>query len=349
MANSSITLSAFKGFILEEVLSKLLENSGYSLIDKNVLIDNKHPEFISRGNGLNIKGRGGIHQADVLGQFPFSFPFNYPIRLFIEAKYRTKKTGIDVVRSAIGILTDLNSNYQTIDLNNEHLLVQRFNYNYAIFSTSGFSENAIKLAIAYKITLIDLGGSEYESLLNVINEVASELHYYIDKEEIELVEIRHQIRARLFNNKERKKMQTQSLDETNYAIKKLVHAINEYEDLYLASVNSPFSILIKPDFPKKFKDHIKNNEKSTFEVSINWKIENPNTWHIYNVDSREKELNFTFYLPKLIKNYVFNNKSSNDIVANALNAKGQFFERIVFYVKSSEKFIIFKYKPTDTP
>lgn len=348
MSNSSITLSAFKGFILEEVLSKLLENSGYSLIDKNVLIDNKHPEFISRGNGLNIKGRGGIHQADALGQFPFSFPFNYPIRLFIEAKYKTQKTGIDIVRSAIGILTDLNSNYQTIDLNDEDLLIQRFNYNYAIFSTSGFSENAIKLAIAYKITLIDLGGSEYKSLLGVINEVASELHAYINKEKIELAEIRDRIRTRLFNKKEHRNVQTQSLDEISYTIGKLVNIINEYEDLYLASVNSPFSILIKPDFPKNFKEYIKTNEKSTFEVSINWLPESSDKWRIRDFYSLKEEFNFTFYLPKMIKNYVFNNKSSNDIVANALNAKGQYFERIVFYVKSSEKFIIFKYKPSDT-
>mgnify|MGYP003368127576 CR=1 FL=1 len=166
-----VSISALKGFLLEEALSKLLENSGYTLINKDVLNDrDKYPEFVSQGNGLNIKGRGGTHQADVLGQFPISIPFNYPVRLFVEAKFRHKKTGIDVVRSGIGILTDLNANYQTIDLNGDELLIQRFNYHYAIFSTSGFSENAIRLAIAYKITLIDLGGSEYYDLLHILDE-----------------------------------------------------------------------------------------------------------------------------------------------------------------------------------
>ncbi|MDO0950116.1 hypothetical protein [Mammaliicoccus sciuri] len=88
----TISISALKGFLLEEALSKSLENSGYTLINRDVLNHpDKYPEFVSRGNGLNIKGRGGTHQADVLGEFPISIPFNYPVRLFVEAKFREKK------------------------------------------------------------------------------------------------------------------------------------------------------------------------------------------------------------------------------------------------------------------
>lgn len=65
-----ISISALKGFLLEEALSKLLENSGYTLIDREVLnYPVLYPEFVSQGNGLNIKGRGGTHQADVLGDY----------------------------------------------------------------------------------------------------------------------------------------------------------------------------------------------------------------------------------------------------------------------------------------
>lgn len=98
-------------------------------------------------------------------------------------------------------LTDLNANYQTIDLNGDELLIQRFNYHYAIFSTSGFSENAIRLAIAYKITLIDLGGSEYYDLLHIIDEIAQNLLDWMKAHRISLNEVREYIRYRLFNDR----------------------------------------------------------------------------------------------------------------------------------------------------
>lgn len=89
---SIVALSNIKAAILEDVLGKLLENSGYRLITKATTENKKlYPEFLVRGNGLNISGRGGVHQADALGQFPITIPFNYPVRLFLEAKYFLKK------------------------------------------------------------------------------------------------------------------------------------------------------------------------------------------------------------------------------------------------------------------
>ncbi|MFT4407463.1 hypothetical protein ACMXY3_25620 [Bacillus cereus] len=336
----TVSVSVIRGFLLEETLSKLLENSGYTLIDKDVLnYPNKYPEFVSQGNGLNIKGRGGTHQADVLGQFPISIPFNYPVRLFLEAKFKNKKVGIDVVRSGIGILTDLNANYQTISLKNDELLFQRFNYQYAIFSTSGFSENAVRLAIAYKITLIDLSGKEYIDLLGAIEEVAQRLRDELSLKEITLKDIRAYIRSRLFN-----------IDMVNYTrnrfdfyelLEPLFDEIENYVDLYLASINSPFSILIKPSSPEEFRFFLKENNGSTFKVSIQWDFKDPNLWEI-NLDSN-KELKFTFYLPELISKYIFNSPNDPNILVNALNAKKQFFSSMIFYVRNVEKFITFKY------
>ncbi|EEM95444.1 hypothetical protein [Bacillus thuringiensis] len=201
-----------------------------------------NPEFTLRANGLNIKWRGGIHQADVLGQFPFSLPFTYPIRLFLEAKFRSSKTGIDVIRSGIGILQDLNSNYQTIDLNGQELLTQRYNYQYAIFSISGFSNNAIKLAIAHKLHLIDLSDNEYEDLRNVIKETAKNI--YRQTKNYSLNDIRQVIRNKFFRTS------LDRSDEKNQNSHKILHQyfnyIRNFGDLFLASTNSPFTILLKP-------------------------------------------------------------------------------------------------------
>lgn len=337
----TVSISALRGFLLEEALSKLLENSGYTLINKDVLkYPEEYPEFVSQGNGLNIKGRGGTHQADVLGQFSISIPFNYPVRLFLEAKFRNKKAGIEVVRSGIGILTDLNANYQTISLDNDELLVQRFNYQYAIFSTSGFSENAIRLAIAYKITLIDLSGIEYRDLLLTIDSVAHRLRDLLFFDRITLSDVREYIRHKLFNiNIDDYLKYTFNFDDV---LRPLLCKIKSYKDLYLASINSPFSILLKPSFPEEFRDFLRDCRESTFEVSIRWHDDNPDLWEIFLYGfSGEK---FTFYLPELISRHVFNNPKDPNVVVNALNAKEQFFSSMVFYMKSAEKFITFKYR-----
>ncbi|WBO93044.1 hypothetical protein AVT_27590 (plasmid) [Bacillus tropicus] len=333
-----ISISALKGFLLEEALAKLLENSGYNLITKDVLNNPElYPEFVSQGNGLNIKGRGGTHQADVLGQFPIAVPFNYPIRLFLEAKFRSSRTGIDVVRSGIGILTDLNANYQTIDLHGDELLVQRYNYQYAIFSTSGFSENAIKLAVAYKITLIDLSGSEYRNLLKAINITAHDLRELLERGSYSLSEVREFIRSELFNLYQ---------EDFKYNIRPLRNALNsfllqliDYGDLYLASINSPFSILLKPNFPAGFRNFIKESRESTFDIRIYWHNQNQNLWCIRLREENNQK--FTFYLPKLLNDYIFNNKNRTDVT---LNAKEQFLGNIIFYMKNEERFIIFKYR-----
>ena len=339
----SISISALKGFLLEEALAKLLENSGYTLITKKVLTQKSlYPEFISKGNGLNIKGRGGIHQADALGQFPISIPFNYPVRLFVEAKFRGKKTGIDVVRSAIGILTDLNANYQTIDLKGDSLLVQRYNYHFAIFSTSGFSIDAIKLAIAYKITLVDLSGAEYVALLDVIEDTANELEPLM-KEGAQLPHVRDFIRNQLFDLDTQINTLGESIEESDLGkiLKDFIYEVENFGDLYLASINAPFSILLKPSSSRQFKRFIEDSKESSFNVSISWYREESDLWYI---TLNHSDIIFTFRLPILLKNHIFKQSERDQVLVTALDAKRQFFSNIVFFVKDVEKFVIFKYQ-----
>lgn len=336
-----VSISALKGFLLEEALAKLLENCGYTLLTDEVLRSNRdlYSEFVPQGNGWNIKGRGGTHQADVLGQFPISLPFNYPVRLFLEAKFRGKKTDINVVRSGIGILTDLNANYQTIDLRGNELLIQRFNYQYAIFSTSGFSENAIKLAIAYKITLIDLSGEEYRDLLRAIDEVAQEIGRLLLTERFSLSEVKRFIRFELFGLKI--EYLERDYNRLFRILQPFFEEIYNYGDLYLASINSPFSILLKPSSPKAVREFFDENRESTFDVSIRWSYDEPNFWRIFLY--RDPRLELTFYLPELLKEYIFESRNRPDILLNALDAKERFLGKMIFYMKNAEKFIIFNY------
>lgn len=329
--------ATLRGYLLEEALSKLIENSGYSLITSNVL--NKpdlYPEFVSRGNGLNLKGRGGIHQADVLGQFPFSLPFTYPVRLFLEAKFKSKITGIDVVRAGIGVLQDLNSNYQTIDLNGQDLLSQRYNYHYAIFSTSGFSRNAIKLAIAHRIHLIDLSGNEYADLRSKISEIAFQINRLREQEKFSLNQIRHIIRKK-FVGLDNYEVQNQQIHKI---LEDYVDFILNYDDLYLASTNSPFTVLLKPT-DTYFKSYLGSSRETTFDVRITWDYgENRDYWYIYVY---ELKTTFTFVLPRLLSDYIFKQQTKDLQLSMALNAKEQYLSNIIFYMKDIRQFITFNY------
>lgn len=328
------------------MLAKLLENSGYTLITKAVTKNKKlYPEFSTRGNGLNISGRGGVHQADALGQFPITIPFNYPVRLFLEAKYfkKTTKVGIEVVRSAIGILADLNTGYQTVQLEGEALLVQRYTYKFAIFSVSGFSIEAIRLAVANQITMIDLSGSEFSTLVQAIDDISVAIEKFLNNTpSVKWSKIRSQLQERLFRTtsqhiEARVKDKSALLIESEF-VESFISFIEDYGDLYLAAVDSPFSILLKPTNPEQFKQFLMDHRESTFSVKIKWKQEEKDLWQVRM--NGYKKLTFSFYLPGILKDYIF---EDSDIVESSINTKKTYLGNMVFYVKNVERFVIFKY------
>lgn len=101
-----INKDTLKGYILEEVLAYLIRTTGYKLL---VDASQDPRDLENRGNGLVVKGRGAVHQVDVLGELQWIPAFTFPLRLFVEAKFRRGKTGIDAVRNAVGVLLDVNS------------------------------------------------------------------------------------------------------------------------------------------------------------------------------------------------------------------------------------------------
>ncbi|HEY9662915.1 MAG TPA: hypothetical protein V6C65_31105, partial [Allocoleopsis sp.] len=124
-------------------------------------------------NGLVVKGRGAVHQVDVLGQLEWIPAFTYPIRLFLEAKFRSRKTGIGAVRNAVGVLQDINQNNSP--LRGEPALRAKYQYAYALFSTAGFSRPAVDMALAHQVSLVDLSGDEFESLRDSIDRTAAKI------------------------------------------------------------------------------------------------------------------------------------------------------------------------------
>ena len=129
--------STLRGYLLEEALAWLLRSSAYELL---VSADQDPAELEPHGYGLRVRGRGTTHHVDVLGEFAYTPAFSLPIRLFLEAKFYTTPCGLDVVRNALGVIQDVNQNYKT-DAHSTRPR-RRFQYCYALFSTSGFSKDA---------------------------------------------------------------------------------------------------------------------------------------------------------------------------------------------------------------
>lgn len=163
-------LEQLRGYLLEEVLCYLLKSSGYDLLSQSDVDDD---ELVWLGNGLNVRGRGTDHQADVLGQLSWTPAFSRPLRLFVEAKFRASPIGAEEIREAVGILADVNSRYSGWG---QGPLVRRHSYRYAIFSSSGFTTPATQYAIAHEISVVDLRDGAFARMLSAVHENAPKIN-----------------------------------------------------------------------------------------------------------------------------------------------------------------------------
>ena len=170
-----ISERALRGYLLEEALAWMLRGSAYDLL---VSVDQDPDELVPHGADLLVRGRGANHQVDVLGQFSFTPAFSLPVRLFLEAKFNITACSLGVVRNAFGVIQDVNQNF-VIDHRSARPK-RRFQYCYALFSTKGFSPAAQDFALAHQISLVDLSGKSFETLLDVVSGNARTLHSVIE-------------------------------------------------------------------------------------------------------------------------------------------------------------------------
>lgn len=164
-----ISERSLAGYALEELLARELRDSGFRLLrarrdDPDVLRE--------QGNGLAILGRGGVHQADVLGELIARPRFMHPIRLFVEAKHRPDtRVGIETVRNAVGVLSDIHEHYTSAHARRRR---QRYSYRYAIFSSGGFSATAVDYATTHDISPIDLSKPGWKDFTQRASDIAEE-------------------------------------------------------------------------------------------------------------------------------------------------------------------------------
>lgn len=317
--------SQAKGYLLEIVLAKLLKVNGYDLVTSS---DNEIR--VLERNGLNVKGRGGYHQFDSLGTFRITPPFVYPIRLFLEAKfYTSNKVGIDRVRMGIGILQDVNTNYSTVEMTSQELKLPKYHYNYALFSTSGFTDDAQRLAIAHKIYLMDLSSGYYSWIRDFINQIVDRL--------FSIHNISNDISSDIFNNfKEDFSRWINSLnydqlygwfdfDNRQSIVREFVDKLQNVGSIYIASTKSSQIIALIPNDDEKFRDSLRRNPHQ--EITITWNENENDVWLIRPTRDYE-QYELTFQLPSVIRDYIFNNSANQ--YENAYNEKNRSFGMLSF-------------------
>ena len=316
-----------KGYLLEIVLSKLIEVNGYEVITEcNIPYEPSVPhgeqEIERKRNGLNVRGRGGYHQFDTLGTFRITPPFVYPLRLFVEAKcYASTKVGIDIVRMGVGILNDINTNYSTVNLSTEQLSVKRYQYHYAIFSTSGFSKPAQRYAIAHKIHLIDLSNDAYKGIINLIEQIVDELMDNSDIDSSEFNNFKNLFSELIYD-------EYYYHGDNKFFVSDLLHLVRvlkrniENQFLYLATINSVHMIPLLAN--SEFNELLKSNPHQN--VSIHFNPENPDEWIIVPIIDNDEvpNLSISFTLPELLREYIYQD------VENAMLVKEKFIHKFVF-------------------
>lgn len=323
-----------KGYLLEIVLSKLIEVNGYEVINEqnfNNFNIGREDEIKKLRNGLNVKGRGGYHQFDTLGTFKVTPPFVYPLRLFVEAKFYSpgRQVGIDRVRVGVGILNDVNTNYSTVNMTSFQLPIARYHYHYAIFSTSGFSADAQRYAIAYRIQLIDLSGMEYKPIIELIDSIVENIPVKINNNkptkvlDIDFDEFKLLFRKNIFNDDVILDF-SNLLRQNNEILREEIFRLRDKirgRYLYLASTNSGHIIpLLTTD---AFNEVLVSNAHQ--KIAIKWKHSKPNRWIIIPDDNRD--IRITFELPELLDKFM---RLEGQLEHNSRNIKENIIKKMAF-------------------
>ncbi len=173
----------------------------FEILVKRILINVGFREVHSDGtyvydgsSGQMLQGLGEAHNADVLLEPPVQTPFLHKTRLLVECKDYKRKVGLDVVRDALGLREDVN-HFELVDVG--ELLsrktqrrkgiikfYERYSYQVAIASMSGYSVQAQSFAATHRIPLIEFDKMVFwTNFTSVIRDISNnDLLSFEDKE-----------------------------------------------------------------------------------------------------------------------------------------------------------------------
>lgn len=323
-------IGQIQGMLLEEAILFLLRVSGYRPVWQ---IKNKnHDTSLKQGkSGLEIKGRGGSHQIDAIADFVITQPFSNPQRLLLEAKCYRNKVGIEVVRNAIGVLKDVSEYW----VSRERLPPKsRYHYQYALFSSSGYSSEAQKCAYAHDIFLIPLEKSKYfKPVIDSIRAViACEL-----KEGKKLKNVREAVRSALNRDYDKRTLLNKILHEPSIELfENFFRACEAIKGALLAMVAGRFPIFLVPN-PEIRIDELHTRASNGDRFQIYWDNDG---WYVKS--SRDHKNLFSFDLPtELFELYA---KDGSLSPVSAIDLKKSFLSELQVVSEADDVVRVFKLK-----
>jgi hypothetical protein len=341
-----ITPASLAGYILEEVLAYLVRMTGYDL-----LVDpTQDPIALTKGpNGLQVRGRGADHQVDVLGQLRWVPTFTFPLRLFIEAKFRRQPMGIPVVRNAIGAVLDINQFNQLA--RGVASISPKFHYAYAIFSSSGFADPAQDMALAHQISLIDLSGNEYSQLRTDIFQTAEALSRALadDREPGRtrtIQNIRDLLRRDLDTLPAEIRDTTVPIQdpEISKLLSPIVQRARETGELFVAMANGPYMLLLNARNPNAFVRYCKKYPTHKVRILLADEFGPSSPWTIIpirtNADDEEYELSFR--IPSKISQWIFESSTARDPLSQARRVKKTLLSNITVIRHEEQQDYLFR-------
>lgn len=357
-----VSYEALRGYMLEEVLAYLIRNTGYRLL----VDESQDPiELGWERNGLVVKGRGALHQVDVLGELMWIPAFTYPLRLFVEAKFRGKRTDIATVRNAVGSMLDINQNNmpQAMRLNGGNPQMRpKYQYVAAIFSASGFSKPAMDMALAHGVSLIDLGMVAFRPLLDAISESAKTIcgmSRILDDAKIIGPEIgsrsalihslRTTMRIRfgtipyLPNGGRQPNPHIQNAFFP--ALDDAIQAAHEIEELLVGMGSGPYMIVMKAANLSAFLRYAQQNPSHEVHITWNRNEDNGETWYITPIFG-PGQYSLSFRLPRTLSDWIF---STDNVRRAAMDVKNTFFSNITIYrhVDGRDQLFRLRFNPSD--
>ncbi|MEW6447668.1 MAG: hypothetical protein AB1426_06225 [Bacillota bacterium] len=280
-ADYSHLKTRIQGWLFEKVVRYLLRLNDYTIISLDSLAGKAEKYYRDRGKGLEIRGRGEWHQIDAAGQFQFIPPFVYQIRLLSEAKcYRQTAVGLPIVRGFVGALKDISENYFTdVDDpgNNDYNL--RFTDCGAIFSTSGFSDEAENYAFAHGIKLISYKNLPImrditECIFNFVDSLESFLPHIAKREPELRREICNILQGSGFNDMRDHSSLPPQLNQHILKLRDILFEI-KFSAVGLAAGGFPVHLVGTQEFPRKavaerdqVECHIYHEQGNPFHVRL---------------------------------------------------------------------------------
>lgn len=282
------TLPQIRGMLLEEVLLYLLRVSGYSTVEQAGL----DPTLKDGPAGLQVNGRGGIHQIDAIADYIVAHPFSHPQRLLVEAKCYGENypVGIEKIRNAVGVLKDVEEFW--VSRGNNGPLKKRYHYQYAFFSASDYTADAEMYAYAQDIYLIPLAKSRFiQPVIQAIRDLTIEdfgLAPPRRSVDLNLTELRRAFRESIQDGNESVRLrQIVNAPIAQEKLRELIRACRRINQAVLAMVARQIPIFLVPG-PEIDVTRLENE----YSVRIYWNNEG---WYLREAGNRR--ILFSFDLP----------------------------------------------------